>query len=396
MLNDKIIFANRRTCFEKPGGDTIQMLKTKEYLEKQYGLEIKICLTPSDILKDDESEIVHIFNIQTIDETLAFMDACKKKDKKIVLTPIHWDYSHAIYIKYLAFLNIYPSNNFLKFFKAPVINLFNIFILSLPFLRKKYADYLQKGLINTNSYVKKRQKALLDADIILSNSQEELQIYSKIFYIRPEIIEEKAQIIPNAVDQNLFTSNEIDNDNKNFNLPENYVLQVGRIEPAKNQINVLQSLYNLKHIPVVFVGHPIDLKYFKKLKKIAKKRGNVFFVDNISHDKLLNFYKKAGVHVLPSFAETTGLVTLEALLSGCCAVVSSKEYCPVMYYEFDKYCHLCNPYDIRSIRKAILNGFDNPKTIIVSDDYKNKISYQNTADKTYQSYLSLYKPTKKP
>ena len=36
----EIIFANRKDCFEKPGGDTVQMMKTKEYLEKQFDINI--------------------------------------------------------------------------------------------------------------------------------------------------------------------------------------------------------------------------------------------------------------------------------------------------------------------------------------------------------------------
>lgn len=36
----KIIFATRKDFFSKFGGDNIQLLKTKEYLEKKYNLEI--------------------------------------------------------------------------------------------------------------------------------------------------------------------------------------------------------------------------------------------------------------------------------------------------------------------------------------------------------------------
>ena len=42
----KIIFANRKDCFDKPGGDTVQMMKTKEYLEKHYPVNINVVLSP--------------------------------------------------------------------------------------------------------------------------------------------------------------------------------------------------------------------------------------------------------------------------------------------------------------------------------------------------------------
>ena len=43
----EIIFANRKNCFEIRGGDTVQMEKTKEYLEKMYDdIVISYAFTP--------------------------------------------------------------------------------------------------------------------------------------------------------------------------------------------------------------------------------------------------------------------------------------------------------------------------------------------------------------
>jgi glycosyltransferase involved in cell wall biosynthesis len=389
MQKEKIIFANRKECFSKPGGDTVQMLKTKEYLEKKYNIEIEICLDSKGVLENKEAKIVHIFNIQTIDETLEFINAAKKSNKKVALTPIHWDYSHAIYAKYLSFLNIYLTNDFFKHFKNPVIKLFNIFILITPSLRKKYSDYLQKGLIGTKKYREKRKQALIDADLIISNSEEELEIYSNIFQITKNFLKEKSCIIPNAVDTDLFDANKnIDN---NIDLPKDFILQVGRIEPAKNQINVVKALYKRPDIPIVFIGMPIDEKYYKNLYNIAQKRGNVFFIQNVKQEELINYYKKAKVHILPSFAETTGLVSLEALFSGCQIITSSREFCPIKTYNFDQYGFTCNPYDPKSIEKAVDQAISSPKNIKTDSSYKIKFSYNNAADLTFKAYSSILK-----
>ena len=84
MKKLKIIFANRKDCFDKPGGDTVQMLKTKKYLEKYYPVKIEILLKPEEILSDKEAKIVHIFNLQTINETNEFINAARIGNKKVV------------------------------------------------------------------------------------------------------------------------------------------------------------------------------------------------------------------------------------------------------------------------------------------------------------------------
>ena len=151
-----IIFANRKDCFEKKGGDTVQMLKTKEYLEKFYPVNIKICLTPEEILQDDESKIVHIFNLETINETNAFIDAAKKKNKKIALSTIHWNFLEEYFVKYLEVCNL-PPINCPTLLKKILIRIFNIFIATVPKLKKKYENYISKGMYCTKKYIQLRR-----------------------------------------------------------------------------------------------------------------------------------------------------------------------------------------------------------------------------------------------
>ena len=44
----KVIFANRKDCFDRMG-DTVQMMKTKEHLEEQYDIEVIYCTSPQEI-----------------------------------------------------------------------------------------------------------------------------------------------------------------------------------------------------------------------------------------------------------------------------------------------------------------------------------------------------------
>lgn len=370
-----VIFSNSRSaCLTQQGGDTVQMLKTKEFLERKYKINAKLLLDHDSILRDKETQILHIFNLRDVDQLLKLIEAGRKAGKKVVLSSIYWDLSHAYYINFLVkffkLFKSYPFNKELLYFKDSALKLIT---LIAPLIGKK-------STLGTRTYLEKRKEALAKSDVILPNSQEELSILCREF---SSGLAKKAFVVPNAVD--LGDSDEADNiDVKDF------VLQIGRIEPMKNQLNVVKAVYDKPEIPIIFIGRINDNTYYEVVQKLSLKRGNVFFIEEMPHNKIIAYYKKAKVHVLPSFIETTGLVSLEALLCGCEIVVSTGEYCPVSYYEFDKYGHLCNPYDYLSIKTAILEAYSSPKNVISQNtDYKHKFSYENVADLTYQAYVGI-------
>ena len=382
-----IIFANRKDSFEKPGGDTVQMMKTKEYLEKLYPVEIKICLTPAEIERDSVAKIVHIFNLETINETNAFINASQKSRKKVALSTIHWNLLDNYYVKYLSFLNVSPIYA-IDLIKIILITIFNLFILFIPQLKEKYKNYVEKGLYCTSRYKKERIKALKQADILLPNSIEEMRLCANDFNLSLEYITRKSCIIPNAT--NLNIENIVDDSFfKSLNLPDKYILSVGRIESAKNQLSVIKALYKDNDIGIVIVGNKENINVFKKIEKLAKRRGNVFFVEKTKQENLVALYKNALCHCLPSFCDTTGLVNLEAILCGCPIVTSDKNYCPTNFYEFNKYGKICNPYNLKSIKNAVLETIKENKKIKVSEEYKYKISYENVANLTYKAYLKI-------
>lgn len=367
-----IIFANRSDCFECSGGDTIQMLKTKEYLEKNYEIKVKICLSPEEILMDKEADIVHIFNIQTIDQTLEYIEASKKMNKKILLSTIYWDLDYSI----LASNSFKILNH--RFPNKNIENLKNLF--NIAFTAKQTISNL---LNNEKSNKIKMRKAIQEADYILPNSNEEFEIICRKFGINKEDTVKKVKVIPNAVEILETEIDKPDNDYIDVKIKD-YILQVGRIEINKNQMSVIKALKNRPDIPIVFIGKvgrgKENLKYFNNIKKMAEQRGNVYFIDHIPQNEVYAFYKNAKVHVLPSFRESPGLSTLEALYHGCKIVTSSEKYCPVKYYQFDEKAYTCNPFDVKSIEKAILSAYNATQNTEYDVEYFRKFSYANVAD----------------
>jgi glycosyltransferase involved in cell wall biosynthesis len=377
---NKILFVVRKDYLDVPGGDTIQIIKTKEFLEKKYGLEIFICTDKKQIQEYQSAKIIHIFDMR--EDNLKFINEAKKYNKKIVLSTIYWDLTHSSYINFLIQkFNIFPSSE--SYYK------FKDFIFYISNFRKILT--FKTNYYFSKKYKSKRQWALKNSDAILPNSPEEMDIVVKHFGLDLDEIKNKIFIVPNAVNSDLSTMS------YDQILPEiaelkDFVLEVARIEPIKNQLNLVKALMDKPEIPIVFIGSLRNKRYknyFNKLYILSNKRGNVYFIDHIAHETIFDYYKKAKVHVMASFRESTGLSSLEALISGCEIVVASEEYCPINYYEFDKYGHICDPYSPESIKKAVLEAFNKSKNLIKQENYLKKFSYENTADETYKVYLSL-------
>ncbi|WP_419955642.1 glycosyltransferase family 4 protein [Neobacillus niacini] len=377
MRKTKVLFATRHDALSHRGGDTVQMLKTKEFLEKSFPVTIELALNESDFIKHSDADLVHVFNIQTIDETLKYVELCQKYNKKFALSTIYWDLSHFIFNTFLTSTFNYMDITKNRYnYKNLVINL------------KKAAGLVlnRKDQYGSKNYVDKRKKVLVAADILLPNSNEELDIVEREFGLKG--LMEKTIVVPNAVDLKAPANSSLSIDW--LNQLENIVLEVGRIEPTKNQSSVIKALENDPEIPIVFVGRIHDQKYGEYVKKLADKRGNVHFIDQIDHDEIFALYRKAAVHVLPSFRESPGLSSLEALFSGCNIVVSSVEYCPVHYYKFDQYGEICNPYDAETIKNAIFNALKKDR-VKLPESYFEDYSYQRAAELTYKAYEKLMK-----
>jgi glycosyltransferase involved in cell wall biosynthesis len=375
MREIKVLFATRNDALTHRGGDTVQMLKTKEFLEKNFPVKIEIALNETDFLEHQDADLVHIFNIQTIDETLKYVDLCEKYNKKFTFSTIYWDLSHYIYNTFLINTFNYMNINKSSYkYKDIVMN-----------MKKLAGLILNKGdQYGSKNYVEKRRKVLEKADLLLPNSNEELEILEREFGL--EGLMKKTIVVPNAVDLKASTDTKLSLEW--LNKLENIVLEVGRIEPTKNQAGVVKALENHPHIPLVFVGRVHNEKYADYVKKLANKRGNVHFINQIDHEEIFALYRKAAVHVLPSFRESPGLSSLEALFSGCNIVASSVEYCPVHYYKFDQYGEICNPYDADSIEKAILTALKKDR-IKLPESYFEDYSYQRAAELTYKAYETL-------
>lgn len=369
----KVLFQNRESAFLAVGGDTIQMLKTKEYLEK-LGVQIEISLEKTPNLNG--YDLVHIFNIQDCAARYSYEQIinAKKKNVPVVLSPIYWYWDDA---------EVYGNQNIgqQKSSKKRVDNAFgyiNNFLGGCFGFKIKDLRSIEKEIrCRTNNAIVKQSQldGLLLVDVILPNAYEELHLIEKI-------IETKIRnffIVPNAVDLNFSMNDHAGKIFKKFGVKE-YILCVARIEMIKNQLSLINALKGID-IPFLLVGKKTDIPYYEFC---AKNSGNnVKFIDEMAHEDLVDLYIAAKVHVLPSWRETPGLVNLEAGLCGCNLVVTDRGTTREYFKDFVWYC---DPADKSSIRKAVLEAYNAPKSDGLREHIKNNFTWDKAAEVTLQGY----------
>jgi glycosyltransferase involved in cell wall biosynthesis len=182
------------------------------------------------------------------------------------------------------------------------------------------------------------------ADVLLPNSRMEAdQIRLDLGVTTPMVV------VPNAVDVGAFASVAVD-------VNRSGVACVGRIEPHKNQLALIEALRGTG-IPLTVAGflHPDHTDYADRCRRRAN--ASVRFMVGAPQEDIVHLYRSAAVHVLPSWFETTGLSSLEASAAGCAVVTTNRGFAREYFEDLALYCDPGEPDSIReAIRKALAEG----------------------------------------
>jgi glycosyltransferase involved in cell wall biosynthesis len=141
-----------------------------------------------------------------------------------------------------------------------------------------------------------------------------------------------------------------------FNLPQKYLLYVGRLNLRKNIDNLLRAIPLLRNdeIKLVIVG-AVDWKGSNHIKTIEKLgiKNRVIFTGAI-YDELGLIYSLSILFCFPSLAESFGLPPLEAMASGVPVVVSNTTSLPEVCGEAGNYVDPTDPSSIASVINGLL------------------------------------------
>jgi glycosyltransferase involved in cell wall biosynthesis len=238
---------------------------------------------------------------------------------------------------------------------------------------------LGKDVLQSKKYLWTGQKksiheVLKNSSWLLPNSNMEIQALKKKFSFNCA-----HTVIPNGIDTSVFHF-------ENGNVKDDaLVVCAARIEGIKNQLNLIQALNNTPFTLMIIGGAaPNHSSYYEACKKIAAK--NVLFPGKLTQPELAGWYKKAKVHVLPSWFETCGLSSLEAAAMGCNIVVTDKGYAREYFGDCAFYCDPSSP---DSIYSAIVKANDSTKMGELQNKILNTYTWPNAAMMTLETYKKI-------
>lgn len=127
----------------------------------------------------------------------------------------------------------------------------------------------------------------------------------------------------------ILSKESIDQFRKMHNLPEKFVLYLGRLNSRKNISTLLRALHKLENITLVIAGkEDREMINLRKLILQFQLENRVIFMGHIPDDDIILLYSSAYIFCFPSFAEGFGLPPLESMASGTPVIVSNTTSLP--------------------------------------------------------------------
>ncbi len=375
----KILMQSRYDILTKRGGDTIQMEQTKKALEV-LGVIVDVDCSPKANLKD--YDLIHLFNLDWIQETYRQAKNARRQNKPFVLSPIHhrlrdiriWEDTDLYDFKRLVYplFKSYSSREFLKGLYKAVLH------------PREFRDLLgQLGLGITAS----QRWVVENAASLLPNAHAEAEAIKEDLGLS----DLKFSVIPNGVSPSFYKANSNANPAsfKNIYGDWPFVLSVGRIESRKNQLRIIEAVKLLRQttpdLRLVLVGsfNPHHFEYCWRVKRELADNSWIVHLPQIPYDEMPMVFAAAKSHILASWKETTGLVNLEAALAGCGVVAPNKGYC--REYLGDEACY-CDPASVSSIVEAVKKSFEHRP----SESFKKRVLRDFTWEQTAKKTLMVY------
>lgn len=330
-----------------PGGHRVQIDQTARHLrELGVGADVEFGQHPA----FDRYDVVHGFGLPA-----TALRQCRSAGMPIVLSTIYWSRDY--------------TAGRTKERWSPRSLLGRIRTGASLFVSAVRAAHIEKCTDVVKRWTDSRVQFEL-ADLLLPNSDSEAaQMVADLGVTTP------MSVVPNAVDDEGFT------------LPKESgqrvgALYVGRFEPHKNQLGLIRAMRS-SGIPLTLVGppHPHHPGYYARCRREAG--GRVTILEGVAHEQLRDVYARAKVHVLPSWFETTGLVSLEAALCGCNVVTTDRGYVRDYFGDMAWYC---SPTDPRSIRAAVEAAYAAPFRDDLREHVLKKYTWKHTAEATLRAY----------
>lgn len=385
----KVLFQSRSDLFRKRGGDTVQIEATKAALEK-LGVEVDLSLRLAPDLSD--YDLVHLFNLDWVCETYPQAVNARRQGKPIVLSAIHHRHAEVERWEREARFGVRRLVNQLLPFQ-PWRDMVKNVARAIFFPPKRWPTFKQLVM-----GIRRQQRRIIKlSDYILVQTKAEAKDIADDFGIRRF----RWQKVVNGVEVERFLAADPRPFIEKYHL-EDYLLCVGRIEPRKNQLSIIEAVRRLREggvktrrgeeLKLVFIGdlsrrHP---EYGWRFRRLGRGCDWVYHLGYLPHQDLPPAFAAAAVVISASWYETTGLTLLEAALTGRPTLVATGERAREYLGRAAEYADPGRVDSIaEAIRGALAQSLDPRLPKKVATDY----TWSVCAQQTREVYKKLVKPS---
>lgn len=173
-----------------------------------------------------------------------------------------------------------------------------------------------------------------------------------------------------------------------YQLPDQFILQVGRVEYRKNVQVILRALIQLKDPQLHYVLVGRKTRFYKSLLAFGTNFGlkpNLHFINPVNDEELAAIYRLSSAVVYPSLYEGFGLPIAEAIYFGK-AVLTTRGGCfeeaggPGAYY-----CDTSDPNDVANTITKMLHS-DNSGMLEAGQNHIKQFNSHATAAALMEIY----------
>ncbi len=197
---------------------------------------------------------------------------------------------------------------------------------------------------------------------------------------------DRLRLIPLGVDTERATTDEIESARQRFDVPDEFVLFVGTVEPRKNLGRLVEAMSELRaagtELSLVVVGADGwgDIRS-------GIDDANVKFLGAVSNEDLRGLLSLASVMAYPSEQEGFGLPVLEAMAQGTAVVTSLGTSTEEVA---GGAAVLVDPFDVADIARGVSEAFEGRKAMAQPGrDRASEFTWQRSATATLAVYQEL-------
>jgi glycosyltransferase involved in cell wall biosynthesis len=370
----KVLLQGRssRSIAVSPGGDQVQIDATANALRTVAGVEVHV----SPDLEPDlgKFDAVHLFGLVRPQETWVQARNAYRQGKPIILSTVYcdvWEFERVARAGPVGWIARHSNRDIIEALKAAGRGL-------------NSREWSRGSVALFNRGFSRMQRELISmSSSLLPNSHSEWLRIARDLGLKQS--DRRVVVVPNGFDAEARSSLARGGaPPDHLAALENCVLCVARIEGRKNQLNLIEAVRGTD-ITLVLAGPATanQSHYVRLVNKAASAIDNVHMLGKVSGEEKAWLYAVAGVHVLPSWMETTGLSSLEAAVAGCAIVVTpngdTREY-------FADDVEYCDPAEPSSIRDAILRSRDRGPSSALIRRIRAEYTWERAAEVTYGAY----------